>query len=100
MLYNGDRSVNFSLFPIPASEELAMGYVPSVGSCDSHTSGEPISFRMVSAVYLLMLLVIFRFPSDAPAPDAQSGAAETRTLAEASCEDCDQAPLLPAETKD
>ena len=85
--------MNFSLIPMPASEELAMGYVPTLGSSDRHSMGEPISFRVIAALYLLALLLIFQFPSDNPSPDAQSGTAETASLAEASCEACVQAPL-------
>lgn len=86
--------MNFSLIPMPASEELAMGYVPPIGSSDRHTMGEPISFRVVATLYLLLLLIL-QFPSDDPWPDAQSGAAETASLAESSCEGCAQPSLPP-----
>ena len=85
--------MNFSLIPMPACEELAMGYVPTLSSSDRHTMGEPISFRVIAVLYLLAPMLLFHLPSDNPSPDAQSGPAETASLAEASCEACVQAPL-------
>lgn len=90
--------MNFSLIPMPASEELAMGYVPLASG--NRSIDEPISFRVIAPLYLLALLVLFQFPSGDPSPDAQSDAAGAPTLAEASCEDCPQTSLLLRQKKD
>ena len=84
--------MNFSLIPMPACEELAMGYVPSLGSSGGQTMREPISFRVIAALYLLLLLT-FQLPSEGASPDVQSRAVETASLAEASCEACVLTPL-------
>ena len=90
--------MNFSLIQMPASEELALGYVPLAVS--NRSIGEPISFRMIAALYLLALLVISQIPSGDPSPDAQSDAAKAATLAEASCEDCTLTSLPLRQKKD
>lgn len=90
--------MNFSLIPMPASEELATGYIPLVSG--NRSVGEPISFRVIAALYLLALLVIIQIPSGDPSPDAQSDAAEAATLAEASCDDCTQTSLPLRQKKD
>ncbi len=80
--------MNFNLIPIPASEELAIGYVPPVDSSNRHTIGETFPFRLIAALYLLVMLPIFQVSSGDLSPDAQPDAAEAAKLAEASCADC------------
>lgn len=90
--------MNYGLIPMPASEELAMGYIPLFNS--SRAVGEPISLRLIAALYLLMLLVIFLFPSAPPSADAQAEAVHTAAQSGASCPDCIHTPALSPQTKD
>ena len=84
--------MTISLIAMPAAEELAMDYFPPDGASREH--GDFVTFRNIAGLYLLMLLLIFQFPSGARSADAQSGAAEFP------CEDCIQPPLSPHQIKD
>ena len=90
--------MTFSLIAMPAAEELAMEYFPPDGVSREH--GDFVAFRKIAGLYLLILLLIFQFPSGARSADAQSGAAEAGTLAEFPCEDCIKPPLSPHQIKD
>ena len=90
--------MTISLIAMPAAEELAMDYFAPDGV--SHKQRDSAAFRKIAGLYLLMLLLIFQFPSGARSADAQSGAAEAGTLAEFPCEDCIQPPLSPHQIKD
>ena len=90
--------MTFSLIAMPAAEELTMDYCPPDGVSREH--GDFVAFRKIAGLYLLILLLIFQFPSGARSADAQSGEAEAGTLAEFPCEDCIQPPLSPHQIKD
>ena len=87
--------MNFGLIPMPAFEELALGYVPSPGSSDRRTTGEPVSFRVVAGLYLLFLLIVSPFPADAPTNHPQSDTPETAVLADAAPAESVQSSLRP-----
>ncbi|SMQ63575.1 hypothetical protein SAMN06297468_0874 [Altererythrobacter xiamenensis] len=88
--------MNFGLIPMPAFEELALGYVPSPASSDRRTTGEPVSFRVVAGLYLLFLLLVSPFPADAPTNHPQSDTSETAMLAEAAFAESAQSSLPPS----
>lgn len=90
--------MTISLIAMPAAEELAMDYFPPDGVSREH--GDFVTFRNIAGLYLLMLLLIFQFPSGARSADAQSATAEAGTLAEFPCEDCIKPPLSPHQIKD
>jgi hypothetical protein len=90
--------MNFSLVPMPACEELAMGYVPSNSS--SRPTGEPVSFRVIAALYLFALLAIFMFASETSSPDVQTKSVSAAAPSAASCPDCTRMPLSPSQPKD
>ena len=87
--------MNFSLIPMPAIEELAMGYVPSDSS--SRAIGEPISFRAIAALYLFALLGLFLFASETSSTDVQTKSISAAAPSAASCPDCARMPLSPSQ---
>lgn len=78
--------MTFSLIAMPAAAELAMDYLPPEGVSREH--GDFVALRKIAGLYLLMLLLIFQFPSGARSAEAQSDAAEAA------------APLSPHQIKD
>ncbi|WP_417612498.1 hypothetical protein [Parasphingorhabdus sp.] len=87
--------MTFSLIAMPAAAELAMDTFPPDGVSREH--GDFVALCKIAGLYLLMLLLIFQFPSGGRSTEARSDAAAP---VEFPCEDWIQPPLSPHKIKD